>query len=184
MLENENKYIKSAQNGNGEAFGLLYDCYLAKIYRFVFVKVNNKTIAEDLTHEVFLNAWKNLKSYAQKEFPFSSWLYQIARNEVIDFYRTRKKNISLEEIKEDYLKTQEDKDLDAEINLEIIGKLIRLLKPDQQDVIIMRFIEDLNHEEIAATLGKSAGAVRLIQHRAINSLKELYGKINRDIKTI
>ncbi|TSC96901.1 MAG: RNA polymerase sigma-70 factor, ECF subfamily [Parcubacteria group bacterium Athens0714_26] len=184
MLENENKYIKQAQGGHKEAFGIIYSHYLPKIYRFISLKVNGKTTAEDLTHEVFLNAWKRLSKYETREFPFSSWLYQIARNEVIDFYRTNKKNISLENIGEGTLKTIESEDFDAVLSLEKIKVLIKFLKPDQQDVLIMRFIEDLSHDEIAAAIKKSAGAVRLIQYRAINSLKELYEKNNNNVKEI
>lgn len=188
MLENENNYIRQAKSGQKEAFGVIYNYYLPKIYRFVFLKVSNKTTAQDLTHEAFLNAWKNLKTYESRECPFSSWLYQIARNEVIDFYRTRKKIIPLEElqeaIEEKSLKINQEK-IDTVLRLEQIKYLIKFLKPEQQDVLIMRFIEDLSSEEIAAAINKSPGAVRLIQHRALNSLKELYeGKNNDDIKEV
>ncbi|MDD5547802.1 MAG: RNA polymerase sigma factor [Candidatus Pacebacteria bacterium] len=178
MLENEKKYITEAQKGKKGAFGSLYDHYLPQIYRFVYLKVSSKSTAEDLTHEVFLNAWKNLKGYTKTEFPFSSWLYQLARNEVIDFYRTKKKDVSIEDIEEDLLGIQEKVDLDEKLNLEKVRKLIFKLKPEQQDVVIMRFIEDLSHEEIATAIEKSVGAVRIIQHRALNLLKELYGKNN------
>ncbi|MDD5431090.1 MAG: RNA polymerase sigma factor [Candidatus Pacebacteria bacterium] len=185
MLEDEIKYIKDAQKGNKKAFGVLYNHYLPKIYRFVFLKVSSKSSAEDLSHEVFLNAWKNINSYVHREFPFSSWLYQLARNEVIDFYRTTKKNISLEDILEEPpdTKIDEGKIIDSKLNIEKIKSLIPRLSQNQQDVLIMRFVEDLSPEEIAAIIGKSVGAVRLIQHRALNSLKQLYGKNNRDIKT-
>ena len=93
MLESEKVYIKKAKSGNQEAFGALYDHYLPSIYRFILLKVSNRAEAEDLSHEVFLSAWKNIPGYKDKGFPFSSWLYQIARNAVIDFYRTSKKNI-------------------------------------------------------------------------------------------
>lgn len=190
MIEGEIKYIKEAQKGGKEAFARLYDHYLPRIYRFVLLKVNNKAEAEDLTHEVFMNSWQNLKTYTPREFPFSSWLYRIARNEVIDFYRTHKSNIRLDLIEESNLGVDEEEnlnlDLDQAIDLEGVKKLIQYLKPEQQDVIIMRFIEDLSHEEISAALNKSTGAVRLIQHRAINALKELIkknvGNINQSIK--
>lgn len=190
MIEGENKYIKQAQKGGKEAFTRLYDHYLPKIYRFILLKVNNKTEAEDLTHEVFLNSWQNLKTYTQREFPFSSWLYRIARNEVIDFYRTNKKNIRLDLIEENSLGVDEEisLNLDQAIDTESIKKLIQFLKPEHQDVIIMRFIEDYSHEEIAAALNKSTGAIRLIQHRAIQVLKNLINKnvgaINQNIKEI
>ena len=96
MLEEEKKYIREAQDGNQESFGIIYDHYVPQIYRFVFFKVSVRQVAEDLTHEIFLSAWQNIKNYKQKQYPISSWIYQIARNKVIDHYRTDKKNISKE----------------------------------------------------------------------------------------
>lgn len=178
MLEEEIKYIRKAQRGDKEAFAQLYHHYLPKIYRFIYVKVNSKTEAEDLTHEVFMNTWQGIKSYTPQEFPFSSWLYRIARNEVIDFYRTTKKNVRLDLLEEDALKMpeQESFNLDQVMSVESVMDLMKSLKPEQQDVLIMRFLEDLSPDEVAAALNKSSGAVRLIQHRAINTLKELINK--------
>ena len=178
MLEAEHYYIEKAQAGDHTAFQKLYEHYVPKIYRFVYLKVSSKSEAEDLTHEVFLNVWQNLGRYTHQGFPFSSWVYQIARNEVIDFYRTKKKTVPLEDIDENFLKTGEhlQHELHQSLNLEKVRGLIPLLHTDQQDVLIMRFVEDLSHKEIAQTLNKSEGAVRLIQHRALNNLKKLIQK--------
>ena len=178
MLENEKNHIQEAQRGNQESFGLLYGHYLPQIYRFIFLKVSSQAEAEDLTHEVFLSAWQNLKNYKYKGFPFSSWLYQIARNETIDFYRTSKKNIPLENVAEDKIQliSKTPDQLNAELELEKIKKFLQSLKPDYQEVIIMRFIEELSHEEIAHTLNKSQGAIRLTQHRALKELRNLYNE--------
>lgn len=178
MLEEEKKYIKEAQEGNQSSFGVIYDHYVSQIYRFVFFKVSVKQVAEDLTHEIFLSAWQNIKNYKQKQFAISSWLYQIARNKVIDHYRADKKNISIdtEDFSEEMLGSKEQESLDTPFAINKIKSLIKFLKPEYQDVLIMRYIEDLDHKEIASALNKSEGAVRLIQHRAINNLKELYKK--------
>ena len=176
MLESEKVYIKKAKSGNQEAFGALYDHYLPSIYRFILLKVSNQAEAEDLSHEVFLSAWKNIPGYKDKGFPFSSWLYQIARNAVIDFYRTSKKNIQIEEAPEEFLKinfTGADT-LNLDLETDVLKKCVSLLKPEYQDVVIMRFIEEMPHGEVASVLGKSEGAVRLAQHRAIKELKEIY----------
>jgi RNA polymerase sigma-70 factor (ECF subfamily) len=178
MLEEEKKYIKEAQEGNQGSFGLIYNHYVSQIYRFVFFKVSVKQVAEDLTHEIFLSAWQNIKNYKQKQFPISSWLYQIARNKVIDYYRTDKKNISIdtEDSQEEMLGSEEQASLDIPLAIDKVKSLIKFLKPEYQDVLIMRYVEDLDHKEIANALNKSEGAIRLIQHRAINNLKELYAK--------
>lgn len=176
MLENEKSHIQKAQRGNKEAFSLLYDHYLPPIYRFIFLKVSNRAEAEDLTHEVFLSAWQNLKRYKYEGFPFSSWLYQIAKNATIDFYRTNKKNLPLENLQEDAIQLAAiaPEKLNLDLELEKVKKCLQLLKPDQQDVLIMRFIEELSHEEISRALQKSQGAIRLIQHRGLKELKSLY----------
>lgn len=175
MLDNEEKLIKRAQKGEGECFGQLYHHYSDQIYRYIFLKVSNKQEAEDLTHDVFLSAWQNLESYRSKGYPFSSWLYNIAHNKVIDHYRTRKPHYSIEGLDENFIKTVNtlDQRFDQKLGLEEIKKVLQRLSAEQQDVIVMRFIEDLSHREIAAALNKSEGAVRLIQHRAIQNLKEL-----------
>ncbi len=176
MLEGEKNHIKQAKRGNKEAFGLLYDHYLPKIYRFVLLKVSSRAEAEDLTHEVFLSAWQNIHNYKDRGHPFSSWLYQIAKNSVIDFYRTSKKNLQVESVSEEFVKIDalHPESLNTDLEIEKLKRLIGLLKPDYQDVLIMKFIEDLSAEEIAANLDKSEGAVRLIQHRALKELKSLY----------
>ena len=176
MIEGEKLHIKKAKKGNKEAFGLLYDYYLPKIYRYIFLKVSNEQEAEDLTHEVFFSAWRNMRGYKDEGFPFSSWLYRIAKNAVIDSYRTAKNNISLSKTGEDDFKVidRSGENLDMDFQLEKIKKTIPLLRQDYQDVIIMRFVEDLSHEEIAGSMGKSEGAIRLIQHRALKELKDLY----------
>ena len=98
MLEGEENLIKGASRGNTNDFDTLYSHYVAPIYRFIYMKVTHRQEAEDLTHEVFLSAWQNITRYKSRGFPFSSWLYQIARNRVIDHYRLRKPNVGLDSI--------------------------------------------------------------------------------------
>lgn len=173
MLDGENKIIRNATLGEASAFGLLYDHYQPRIYRFVLIKVGRREDAEDLTHQVFLQAWQNVSGYKDLGFPFSSWLYQIARNLVIDFYRTNKRELTLQEIGDDALAGEPIAQLAVEKNFEIgrVQNAIQKLKPDHQDVIIMRFVEDLSIKEVAAALHKSEGSIKLMQHRAIKILK-------------
>ena len=174
MLEGEQNLIGQAKSGKGEAFGQLYDHYSAPIYRFVALKVSSKEEAEDLTHEAFLSAWQNIKAYKHQGFPFSSWLYQIARNKVIDHYRTNKQHASFENLDEDILKVVGvvENNLEISLAMDKVKQAIARLGQEQQDVNIMKFVEDLPNEEIAKALNKSEGAVRLLQHRAVQNLKE------------
>ncbi len=174
-MKDEEKLIQKAKEGGEEAFGLLYDRYITPIYRFVFLKVGGKKgDAEDITHEVFLSAWKNIKRYEFKGFPFSSWLYRIARNAVIDYYRTAKPSIALDQVPEHFVVTEisEEEKFDDALELQAIRGCLTLLEPVYQDVLIMKFIEEKTNKEIAAALEKSEGAVRVIQHRALKQLKK------------
>jgi len=175
MLELEANLIKQAKKGDSDAFGQLYDHYLPKIYRYILLKVSHREEAEDLTHEVFVSAWENIDSYKSQGFPFSTWLYHIAKNKVIDFYRTHKTHLALDAVDESWFKVAGaiEHQTDVAISFAKIKSAMSKLSDDAQDVLIMRFVDDLSHKEIAQALQKSEGAVRLIQHRALQQLKEL-----------
>ncbi len=175
MIEGEQNLINQAKQGDANSFGVLYNKYLPQIYRFIFLKVSNKTEAEDLAHEVFLNAWQSLPKYKDQGFPFSSWLYQIARNRTIDYFRTKKPVASLDAFAEEKIElvSTNDINIDDFLQVGLIKSAIHELKEEHQNVLIMRFVEDMSPIQIAEILGKSEGAVRLIQHRAIIELREL-----------
>jgi RNA polymerase sigma-70 factor (ECF subfamily) len=175
MLDGEEKLVKSAIRGGASAFGSLYDYYQPKIYRFVLIKMGRREEAEDLTHQVFLNAWQNIGSYKHRGFPFSSWLYQIAKNQIADYYRSRRSETSLEKIDPEYFADPDSLQLQADEKMEIerVKLAIQKLKPEHQDVIIMRFVEDMPVKETAAALKKSEGAIKVLQHRALKELKKL-----------
>lgn len=173
MIDGEIKLIESAVKGKASAFGLLYDHYQPKIYRFVLIKIGRCEDAEDITHQVFLNAWQNISNYKDLGFPFSSWLYRIAKNQVIDKYRTKKQEVDLESVDEEiFADSGIGENIEIKIRLERVMKEMKNLKQDYQDVLIMRFVEDLSIKEVAAAVEKSEGAVKLMQHRAIKELKK------------
>ena len=177
MLEEERKLIKKATVGESEAFGLLYDYYLPKIYRFILIKVSHREEAEDLSHQVFLRAWQNIREYDDRGYPFSSWLYRIARNAVIDYYRQNKQLIGLSEARCQLAEETEAGDKTAVlIEFERALAALKQLNPIDQEVIVLRFIEEFSIAETAASVNKTEGAVKLIQHRALKRLKKILEK--------
>ena len=178
MLEEEEKLIERAQRGDSAAFGPLYDHYIKPIYRFIAVKVGTKQEAEDLAHEVFMSAWQKLPNFKSQGFPFSSWLYKIARNRVIDHYRIKKPNVSIDEditLSESLFNLGEgaEAEFDLTLSISLIKTAMLELSEEQREVITMRFVEDLTPQEIAEILDKREGTVRIIQHRAITKLKKI-----------
>jgi RNA polymerase sigma-70 factor, ECF subfamily len=185
-MKEEDLLVQKAQKGDSSAFGKLYDLYMPRIYRFVFLKVGNKHDAEDLTQHVFTNAWQHVEGYEFQGFPFSSWLYRIASNAVIDHYRTARPSQDLETIPEELLAqpARFEEKLDRAFDLQIVRTALKKLDSDQQSVVIMRFVEDLSTKEIATALEKSEGAVRVIQHRALKLLQTQLSKTyGRNVET-
>lgn len=173
---NEKGLIRRAAEGDSSAFGLLYDRYQPAIYRFVYLKVSHREEAEDITHQVFLRAWQNIHTFEDQGLPITSWLYKIARNRVVDHYRTRRYTTNIEELPEEAINLVQPDDQDRvekRIALEKVYKALQSLPEDQQTVLIMRFIEELSHKEISHIIDKSEGTVRVLQHRAIKSLQKI-----------
>jgi RNA polymerase sigma-70 factor (ECF subfamily) len=176
-LEIVNLVLK-AISGDIEAFGELYTSHVTKIYRYVYYRVYSKELAEDITQEVFLKAWKSIGSCKGKEKTFSSWLYRITHNLIIDKLRKKQMQSSREaELPEDIRDTTDR----MEISLEQrdLLKVIEILPSNQRQVIIMKFIEEMDNREIAESLGKSTGAVRILQMRALETLRKTLDK-NKD----
>ncbi len=156
-----------------EKFSLIYDQYIEKIYRFVYLKVNSQPIAEDLTSKVFLKVWEAY-SKGQDIKNWGAFLYQTARNTVVDYYREKgnKKVVSIDyagQLAETNNNPHEQAVLGADI--EAIKSVIFTLKPEYQDVLIWYYLEDMSAEQIAQMLDKSAGSVRVLIHRALEALK-------------
>ena len=166
--------VERAVSGDADAFGELYLLHLDTIYRYIHYRVGNASDAEDLTEKVFLNAWKALPGYKRQRGSFTSWLYRIAHNVVIDYRRRQKPTIPIQP-QVDW-KSEQPTPLEQVIEAEEAAALataIAQLPEDQQQVIVLRFIEGLKHTEVARILGKSEGACRIIQYRAIVTLNRL-----------
>lgn len=164
-------FVKRAGGGDLEAFGELYSIYLDKIYRYIFYQVRDKMTAEDITEEVFVKAWKAIKSCKGKEQTFSSWLYRIAHNHVIDYFRTRRQHLALEEAMPAAIGSPEQ-EAEEKLMQQELAEAISYLPPQQKQIIILKFIEGLDNQEIAQILRKRQGAIRVMQMRALMALRQ------------
>jgi RNA polymerase sigma-70 factor (ECF subfamily) len=165
--------LKSIKNGNAADFGRLYDLFFPKIYRFIYYRVGHKETAEDLAEEVFLKVHSKIAGLVS-EIAFEAWIYQIARNMVIDHYRKQKFTVALEDVENtlEYESNVIDV-LSLEHDQKTLLKLLKNLSADEQALLKMKFFENLDNSSIAAILHKSEGAIRVMQHRAIAKLQKL-----------
>jgi len=166
--------IDGAINGDADDFGRLYDLHVERIYRHVYYRVGNTGDAEDLTQQVFLRAWKAIGRYKKTATPFLAWLMRISHNLVIDFYRSKKDTAFLDNelVLEDRTPGPEQL-VEEHFNQQRIRKVILQLSEEQQQVVLMSFIEGFSYSEIAATLGKKEGNIRVIVHRALKKMRQI-----------
>lgn len=165
--------VELAKNYNTKAFGELYEIYFDKIYGFIFYKVGDRTEAEDLAEEVFVKALEAIKGFEWRNVPFVSWLFKIAVNVVNDYFRRcfKMTTVSVEDYINE-LKTTDDPAALAikKFSQEKLYLAISKLTEIQQEVIILKFLTNLSNTEIARIIGKNEGAVKSLQHRALNAL--------------
>jgi RNA polymerase sigma-70 factor (ECF subfamily) len=164
--------VLACQKGDNSAFGELYDKHIKDIYRFVYYKTHHKETAEDLTSRTFMKAYENIKTYRSTKASFSVWLYKIARNTVIDHYRTRKMTSNIEDVWDLKDNTDIAENTDVKIKMEEISEYMKELSSDQRDIIIMRIWQGLSYKEIAKILGKKEASCRMLYLRGINKLKD------------
>jgi RNA polymerase sigma-70 factor, ECF subfamily len=171
--------ILQAQKGDGDAFGKLYERYAPSVFRFIYSRTGNRLDAEDLTEDVFLRAWRSISSYQDKGVPLVAYLFRIARNALIDESRGSKwsrNQITLDEETPVIGHHDTAEAVDARLERQEIYYQLDKLREDYKTVLQLRFLGGLSPDEIAGVMGKSVGAVRILQFRALTALKEL---INR-----
>jgi RNA polymerase sigma-70 factor (ECF subfamily) len=163
--------VKNAANGDVEAFGQLYDVYLDKIFRYVYYHVPDRMAAEDISQEVFVKAWKAIKSCRGRESTFLAWLYRIAHNHLVDHHRRQRKCKSLET---QLMSTKSTSVEMAELDLgELeLTKALCCLPEEHRSIIILKFIEGFSNQEIGQITKKSQGAIRITQMRALSRLRK------------
>jgi RNA polymerase sigma-70 factor (ECF subfamily) len=162
---------------DAEAFGRLYDMHVDRVYRHIYYRVGNEQDAEDLTQQVFLKAWQAIDRYKKTASPFIAWLMTVSHNLVVDFFRTRKDNAYLEaEVLADGSASSPERAAEASFEQRRLRRAILQLGGDEQQVVILRFMEGFEFSEIASLMGKKEGNVRVILHRALVKLRNILEK--------
>jgi RNA polymerase sigma-70 factor (ECF subfamily) len=172
---NDDVLLEQAIQGDSEAFGLLYERYVNRIYNYIYYRVGSVYDAEDLTTRVFLRALRHIGNYHNRGLPFSAWLYRIAHNLVANWHRdnSRRKEIPLDDgimishpfilPEQEVLKTEE---------WERMVHVIRKLPPDRQQLLILKFVDHLSNAEIGVIMGRTEGAIKSLYHRTLLTLRD------------
>ena len=173
-MQNEESLIRRAQERDPMALTQLYEENFDRIYRYIVLKIGDRIEAEDMTQQVFLNALKSISKYKWKGMPFSSWLYRIAHNQVVDYLRKKSRRATVP-LDETMPAGDRDPGQVAERKLEIeqLAKATKRLTPAQQEVISLRFAGELSVAEVAKVMGRSEGAIKALQHSAIVALRKV-----------
>ena len=172
--------VDRAAHGDAEAFGYLYDTYAERIYRHIYYRTSSSEDARDLTHDVFIEVWKALPRYKRTKTPFLGWLFTICRHTIIDYYRTKKDHAYLDDdiVLQDPGKGPEEL-AETHFTQKEIRRAILKLPDQQQQVLLLCFIEGFSYREAAATLNKSEGNIRVIVHRALKKMWNILGAAGR-----
>jgi RNA polymerase sigma-70 factor (ECF subfamily) len=168
--------VELAQQGDAEAFGLVYDHYVDPVYRYVYYRLGNHQQAEDLTSETFLRALRRLDSYTWQGKDFGAWLTTIARNLVADHVKSSRFRLEISTAEMLDADQVEDGIEDAVVDRIAHGAVLdalRTLKPEQQECVVLRFLQGLSVAETAEVMGRSTGAVKQLQLRALRAMARL-----------
>ena len=157
-----------------EAFGLLYERYVRRIYNYVYYRTGNHHDAEDLTARTFYRALKHVSRYVDRGVPFSAWLYRIAHNVVANWHRDRSRRqvISIDDLVmpvrslDNPATVAEEKD-----KQDMLLQVVRRLPPERQQLLILKFVEQMSNAEIAGVMGRTEGAIKSLYHRTLVALR-------------
>ncbi len=177
----EEDILANASQGDKDAFGILYERYVERIFNYTYYRTGNLHDAEDLTARVFQRAMNHIHTYTDRGVPFSAWLYRIAHNLVANWHRdrSRRQEIPIHDLpvlpsKGDYPESR----LVHSQEQDSLLRLIRRLPPDRQQLLILKFVENLSNAEIGQIMGRSEGAVKSLYHRTLLALRDQIGDQN------
>lgn len=178
-LDEERLLASRASQGDRNAYGELYGRYVDRIYRYIYFKVGQRAEAEDLTSQTFLKAWDAIGDYEWRNHPFGAWLFRIAHNLVVDHHRSRRESVPLDNATPQLEHRATRDGLRPEhvmsdlVTLDRVRHAVGRLTEEQQQVVILRFFEEMSTGEVAQLMGKRRGAIRGLQFRALSALRDL-----------
>ena len=168
--------VARAQAGESEAFGSLYDRYVDVVYRYIYYRVSNQSLTEDMTSETFLRALRRITSFTWQGRDFGAWLVTIARNIIADHFKSSryKLEVTTGEMLDADRATDgpENEVLDNLTNITLL-EAVKMLGAEQQECVVLRFLQGFSVTETALAMGKTDGAIKALQYRAVQSLKRL-----------
>jgi RNA polymerase sigma-70 factor (ECF subfamily) len=174
----EEAVLAQASQGDKDSFGQLYERYVDRIFNYVYYRTGNLHDAEDLTARVFQRAMNHIQTYTDRGVPFSAWLYRIAHNLVANWHRDRSRRQEIPLTDLPVLPAKGDhpeKNLVRSQEEDSLLRLIRRLPPDRQNLLILKFVENLSNAEIGQIMGRSEGAVKSLYHRTLLALRDQLG---------
>jgi RNA polymerase sigma-70 factor (ECF subfamily) len=159
-----------------EAFGQLYTKYVDKIYNYVYYRTGNPQDAEDLTAKTFYQALRHVHRYVDRGLPFSAWLYRIAHNLVANWHRDRSRRqvISLDTLALVSERPDPESRAQLEDDEQRLLRIIRHMPDDRQQLLILKFVEQMTNREIAQIMGRTEGAIKSLYHRTLLSLRDTW----------
>ncbi|MCI0680230.1 sigma-70 family RNA polymerase sigma factor [bacterium] len=180
MKEHENDLkilMRLSQEGDAEAFGKLYELYFSPIFRYIRFRVKNKEEADDLTQTVFLKVFRSLPRFQDQNKPPHAYFFAVAKNTVIDYWRS-KKPVHLKDAGDTFLEIPDSgsspiEQAEKKEAGEALRRALMTLTEEQQEVVILKFINGMDNKEIAALLGKKEEAIRQLQCRAFKTLRSI-----------
>jgi RNA polymerase sigma-70 factor, ECF subfamily len=173
-LQDEELLVQRAQKQDSEALTRIYEAYFDKIYRYLVVRVRNEIEAEDLTQQVFMKVLQSISSYKSKGVPFSSWIYRIAHNQMVDFMRqqNKKATVDIEGLQLPDNADDPQQVMEQQVDVEEVKKATQKLTAAQQEVLSLRFTAELSIAQCAEIMGKREGAIKALQHSAVLALRK------------
>jgi RNA polymerase sigma-70 factor (ECF subfamily) len=182
----ERELLRRAQRGDADAFAALYRANIQAIFRYIFHRVSDRELAEDLTGDVFMRALRDVNKYTDRGKPFVAWLYRIAHARVVDHYRKVGRRPAESDVEAQPIPVDHDMD-QALVRRQAAAALRRALADltaEQQQVVVLRFIEGLRIDEVADIMGKQPNAIKALQHRALRALAGRLERSGFDVGTI